>query len=27
VLEISQNLGETPLTIPAKIEQAFARFA
>jgi sugar phosphate isomerase/epimerase len=27
VLEISQNLGETPLTIPAKIEQAFQRFA
>jgi sugar phosphate isomerase/epimerase len=27
VLEISQNLGETPLTIPAKIEQAFKRFA
>ena len=27
VLEISQNLGETPLTIPAKIKQAFERFA
>lgn len=27
VLEISQNLGETPLTIPAKIERAFERFA
>ena len=27
VLEISQNLGETPLTIPAKIGQAFQRFA
>ena len=27
VLEISHNLGETPLTIPAKIKQAFERFA
>jgi sugar phosphate isomerase/epimerase len=27
VLEISQNLGETPATIPAKAEQAFERFA
>ena len=27
VLEISQNLGETPLSIPAKIERAFERFA
>jgi sugar phosphate isomerase/epimerase len=27
VLEISQNLGETPATIPAKIEKGFARFA
>jgi sugar phosphate isomerase/epimerase len=27
VLEISQNLGETEATIPAKIEQGFARFA
>jgi len=27
VLEISQNLGETPLTIPAKIERAFELFA
>jgi sugar phosphate isomerase/epimerase len=26
VLEISQNLGETPATIPGKVEQAFARF-
>ena len=26
VLEISQNLGETPTTIPAKIEQGFQRF-
>lgn len=27
VLEISQNLGDTTATIPAKVEQAFARFA
>jgi len=27
VLEISQNLGETPTTVPGKIEQGFARFA
>ena len=27
VLEISQNLGDIPATIPGKIEQAFARFA
>jgi len=26
VLEISQKLGETPATIPGKVEQAFARF-
>ncbi len=26
VLEISQNLGETPTTIPGKVEQAFNRF-
>lgn len=27
VLEISQNLGDTAATIPAKVEQSFARFA
>jgi len=27
VLEISHNLGETPETIPSKIEQGFERFA
>jgi hypothetical protein len=26
VLEISHNLGETPETIPSKIEQGFERF-